>query len=211
MNLVLLGPPGAGKGTQAELLEKKLRVPHISTGNILRDAIKNKTPVGMEAKAFVDAGNLVPDEVIIGVIKERLSGKDCEAGYIFDGIPRTIVQAKTLDDQGVVIDVVLQIDVPDEEIVSRLSGRRACPECSMTYHVKSNPPKKDGICDSCGEKLIVRNDDDEKTVQNRLRAYHEQTAPLTEYYKAQGKLRTVRGREILTETTTAVFKALDLE
>jgi len=208
--LILLGPPGAGKGTQAESLVKKLGVPQISTGDILRSAVKNATPVGLKAKAYMDAGDLVPDDVIIGVVKERLCGKDCEAGYIFDGMPRTIAQAEALDAQGVVIDTVLSVEVPDEEILIRLGGRRTCPDCGMTYHVTTKPPSTPGVCDSCGAKLIIRKDDDSETILNRLRNYHKETAPLKEYYNAQGKLKTVDGVASVADITAAVFRTLGI-
>ena len=211
MKLILLGPPGAGKGTQAEALVKKLGVPQISTGDILRSAVKNATPVGLKAKAFMDAGDLVPDDVIIGVVKERLTAADCEAGYIFDGMPRTIAQAEALDAQGVVIDAVLSIEVPDEEIQARLGGRRSCPDCGMVFHVVSKQPASPGICDACGAKLITRIDDAEETIRNRLANYHRETAPLKEYYDKQGKLKTVGGVAGVAEITAAVFRSLGIQ
>jgi len=210
MRLILLGPPGAGKGTQAEMLVKKLGVPQISTGDILRSAVKNATPVGLEAKAYMDAGDLVPDDVIIGVVKERLSGEDCAAGYIFDGMPRTIAQAEALDAQGVVIDAVLSIEVPDSEIQNRLGGRRTCPNCGMTFHIATKQPVKPGVCDSCGSELVIRKDDDRETIQNRLLNYHKETEPLKAYYSAQGKLKTVDGVAGVAEITAAVFGALGI-
>ena len=208
MKLILLGPPGAGKGTQAEVLVKKLGVPQISTGDILRSAVKQGTPVGLKAKAFMDAGDLVPDDVIIGVIKERLTADDCKAGYIFDGIPRTIVQAEALDAQGIIIDVVLSIEVPDEVIVERLGGRRTCPECGIIYHIVTKKPSKDGVCDSCGADLIVRKDDETETIKNRLQTYHKETEPLIDYYKAQGKLKAASGTYGIAEQTSEVFRIL---
>ena len=210
MKLILLGPPGAGKGTQAEILTKKLDIPQISTGDILRDAVKRGTPVGLKAKAIMDAGELVPDDVIIGIVMDRITREDCKNGYILDGMPRTIAQAEALDEQGVVIDAVLSIEVPDEEILIRLGGRRVCPDCGVSYHIESNPPAKDDICDSCSAALIIRKDDEQETIKNRLRAYHKETEPLKEYYKAQGKLSSVRSAALVADTTAAVQKALGI-
>jgi len=211
MRLILLGPPGAGKGTQAEVLVEKLNVPQISTGDILRAAVKNGTPVGLEAKAYMDAGDLVPDDVIIGVVKERLTADDCKNGYIFDGMPRTIAQAEALDAQGVVIEAVLSIGVPDEVIVKRLSGRRTCPTCGMIFHIETKKPKVEGICDACGATLIIRKDDEPETILNRLQTYHKETEPLVNYYKAQGKLKEAGGEMGIAEQTAEVFKVLGLE
>jgi len=210
MRIILLGPPGAGKGTQAEILAKKLNTPQISTGDILRQAVKEGTPIGLKAKAFMDAGNLVPDEIIIGVIKERLGAPDCEAGYIFDGIPRTIAQAETLDKQGIVIDAVLSIEVSDEVIVKRLSGRRTCPECGVIYHILSKPPSVENVCDACGAGLITRIDDDPETIMNRLRTYHKETEPLKNYYSEKGILKTVYGAQSVADSTREVFAALGI-
>jgi adenylate kinase len=210
MKLILLGPPGAGKGTQADLLIKKLSAPQISTGDILRDAVKRGTPIGLKAKSYIDAGDLVPDEIIIGITTDRLAEDDCKNGFILDGVPRTIVQAETLDKQGVAIDIVLSIEVSDEVIIERLAGRRVCSGCRMTYHMVSNPPKTLDICDACGSALIIRRDDDPATIRNRLVTYHEQTAPLKAYYSAQGKLKTVGGDSSVAETTEEVFKVLGL-
>jgi len=210
MRLILLGPPGAGKGTQAEVLVEKLKVPQISTGDILRAAVKNGTPIGLEAKAYMDAGDLVPDDVIIGVIKERLTADDCKNGYIFDGVPRTIAQAEALDAQGVVIDTVLSIEVPDEVIIKRLSGRRTCPACGMIFHIETKKPKVDGICDACGAALIIRKDDEAETIINRLQTYHKETEPLINYYKAQGKLKAAGGEMGIAEQTAEVFKVLGI-
>ncbi|MDR2570705.1 MAG: adenylate kinase [Oscillospiraceae bacterium] len=210
MKLILLGPPGAGKGTQAEVLVEKLNVPQISTGDILRAAVKNGTPVGLKAKAYMDAGDLVPDDVIIGVVKERLTADDCVNGYIFDGMPRTIAQAEALDEQAVVIDTVLSIEVPDDVIITRLSGRRTCPDCGVIYHIITKKPTKEGICDACGAALIIRKDDEADTIKNRLQTYHKETAPLIDYYKAQGKLKEVGGDFGIAEQTAAVFKVLGL-
>lgn len=211
MRLILLGPPGAGKGTQAEVLTKKLGVPQISTGDILRSAVKNGTPVGLKAKSYMDAGDLVPDDVIIGVVKERLTGEDCKNGYVFDGMPRTIAQAQALDEQGVTIDLVLSIEAPDETIIGRLGGRRACQDCGMTYHVNTKPPLKPDVCDACGSPLIIRKDDDTETIKNRLQTYHKETEPLKEFYSAQGKVKAVKGDCSIAETTVEVLKILGID
>ena len=180
MKLILLGAPGAGKGTQAEILCKELDIPTISTGNILRAAVKNGTPTGLKAKAFMDAGQLVPDEVIIGIITERLAESDCEKGYILDGVPRTIAQAEALEKAGVAFDSVVSIEISDETIMERMSGRRVCPDCGASYHVVAVPPVKEGVCDKCGAALIQRKDDAPETVKSRLQVYHKETEPLKE-------------------------------
>ena len=208
MKFVLLGPPGAGKGTQAEALTKKLGVPHIATGDILRRAIKEGTPVGQKAKVFMDAGNLVPDDLIIGIIKERLSLNDCEAGYILDGMPRTTVQAQALDAQGILTDVVLLIQVSDEEIICRLDGRRICQNCDKTYNLAVKPPENEGVCDSCGTKLTIRKDDNAATIRKRLLTYHKETAPLKKYFKEQGKLKVMNGTGPVLKVTEKVFSIL---
>ena len=210
MKIILLGPPGAGKGTQAEVLVEKLNVPQISTGDILRAAVKKGTPVGLQAKAYMDAGDLVPDDVIIGVVKERLTADDCKNGYIFDGMPRTINQAEALDKQNVAIDVVLSIEVPDEIIIKRLGGRRTCPDCGNIYHIETKKPAVDGICDGCGAALIIRKDDEAETIINRLQTYHKETEPLIGYYRAQGKLKEVGGEYNIASQTAEVFKVLGL-
>ncbi len=207
MKIVLLGAPGAGKGTQAQKLSEKLEIPTISTGNILRQAVKDKTPLGVKAKEFMDAGALVPDEVIIGIMKDRLSQSDCEKGFILDGVPRTINQAKAIDDMGIVIEYALNIEVKDEVIVDRISGRRTC-ECGATYHITHTPPKQEGICDLCGKTLIVRQDDTKEVVKARLKTYHNQTAPLKDYYKNQDKYLEVDGDRDVSEVTQSVLKAL---
>jgi len=189
---------------------KKLGIPAISTGDILRDAVARKTPVGLKAKAFMDAGQLVPDEVIIGIVIDRVSKKDCENGYILDGVPRTLVQAEALDEQGIVLDVALSIEISDDEILERLGGRRACPDCNSIYHIISKPPSADGICDNCGAALIIRKDDKPETIRTRLQAYHSETAPLKEYYKAKGKLKSVDNIQGVAETTAAVLKVLGI-
>jgi len=210
MKLILLGAPGAGKGTQAELICDKLNIPTISTGNIIREAMKNGTEMGVKAKSFVDAGNLVPDEVVIGIIKERLMEKDCENGFILDGFPRTIPQAEALDKMGAEIDTVLSIEVADEKIVKRMSGRRVCEKCGASYHIEYKKSKIEGVCDACDGKLVCRKDDAPETVLDRLNVYHEQTEPLKDYYAKTGKLKTVEGQEELSDTTALVFKALGI-
>lgn len=206
MRLILLGAPGAGKGTQAEILSKLLSIPTISTGNILRAAMKDGTPVGLKAKAYVDAGKLVPDDVIIGIIQERLAQPDCAKGYILDGVPRTIPQAQAMEDMGVEVDYALSIEIADETIIERMSGRRTCKECSQTFHVVSNPPKKEGVCDFCGGELTIRKDDAPETVKARLETYHRDTEPLKEFYAQRGKLRSVENQPSI-EATTAVIKS----
>ena len=210
MKLILIGPPGAGKGTQADILSKKLDVPQISTGDMLREAVKAGTPIGLKAKSFMDAGELVPDDIIIGVIIERLAGPDCKNGYILDGVPRTIAQAAALDEQGILIDVALSIIVKDEEIIQRLGGRRVCPTCGATFHITANPPKKDNVCDACGAALIIRADDEPETIRNRLLTFHKQTAPLEDYYKAQGKLKMAESQQSVADTTAIVYKVLGI-
>ena len=210
MKIIMLGAPGAGKGTQAEIISKKLGIPTISTGNILRAAVKAGTPVGLKAKSFMDAGKLVPDDVIIGILAEALQGPECAKGYILDGVPRTIPQAEAMEAQGVDIDVALDLDVPDEAIVSRMGGRRVCPACGATYHVVNKPPKKEGVCDQCGTELIIRADDAPETVLDRLRTYHEQTEPLLAFYRERGKLKTVENRPSIEENTAEIMKALGI-
>lgn len=210
MRLILLGAPGAGKGTQAEILSRILNVPTISTGNILRAAIKDGTPVGLQAEAYINAGRLVPDEVIIGIIKERLAQPDCAGGYILDGVPRTIPQAEAMEKMGVEIDYALSIEVHDDVIVRRMSGRRTCKDCSATFHVESNPPKTEGVCDFCGGELSVRKDDAEDTVKARLRTYHRDTEPLKDFYAERGKLKTVENQPSIDATTAEIKKELGL-
>ena len=209
MNLILLGAPGAGKGTQAEKICAKLSIPAISTGNILREAMAAKTEMGLKAKSYIDAGKLVPDEVVIGIIEDRLKAEDCKNGFILDGFPRTIPQAEALDKMGVRIDRVLEIYVPDEKITSRLSGRRVCLKCGATYHTEYKKPKTEGVCDVRGEKLVRRKDDMPETVLDRLKTYHEQTEPLKGYYEKKGILRVVEGQEDVADTTALTFKALE--
>ena len=210
MNLILLGAPGAGKGTQAEILTKKLGIPSISTGNILRAAVKNGTPVGLQAKEYMDKGALVPDEVIIGIVKERVAEPDCAGGFILDGVPRTINQAEQLEKAGINIDVALSIEVDDDTIEKRMTGRRTCSVCSATYHVTANPPKKEGICDACGGELTIRKDDQPETVKNRLKVYHAETEPLKDFYAARGKLKAVEGQPTIETTTAVIYEALGI-
>ncbi len=209
MNLILLGAPGAGKGTQAEKICEKFNIPAVSTGNIIREALKNGTDMGLKAKSYIDAGKLVPDDVVIGIIKERLAESDCANGFILDGFPRTIPQAEALDSMGIVIDKVVDIEVPDEKIAARLGGRRVCLKCGATYHLEYKKPAKDGICDACGDELVQRKDDSPETVLDRLNVYHEQTEPLKDYYAKTGKLVIVEGQEEVADTTALVFKALE--
>ena len=210
MKLILLGAPGAGKGTQAELICSRLAIPTISTGNIIREAMKNGTEMGLKAKAAVEAGKLVSDDVVIGIIKDRLKMDDCKNGFILDGFPRTIPQAEALDKLGVDIDCVLDIDVSDEAIAARLGGRRVCPNCGSCYHTDYKKPSKDGICNQCGTELIQRKDDSPETVLERLAVYHEQTEPLKDYYRKAGKLKSVKGQEKVEDTTRLVFEALGI-
>lgn len=209
MNLILLGAPGAGKGTQAEKICEKYNIPAVSTGNIIREALKNGTDMGLKAKSYIDAGALVPDEVVIGIIKERLAEGDCKNGFILDGFPRTIPQAEALDEMGIQIDKVVDIEVPDEKIAARLSGRRVCLKCGATYHLDYKKPQNEGICDVCGDELVQRKDDKPETVIDRLNVYHEQTEPLKGYYEKTGKLVIVEGQEEVADTTALVFKALE--
>lgn len=210
MKLILLGAPGAGKGTQAEIICEKLSIPTISTGNIIREAMKNGTEMGLKAKEAVEAGKLVSDDVVIGIIKERLAKDDCKAGFILDGFPRTIPQAEALDKLGVAIDCVLDIDVKDEAIAARLGGRRVCPQCGSSYHIEYKRPSKEGICNQCGAALIQRKDDAPETVLERLAIYHEQTEPLKDYYRSTGKLKSVEGQDKVEDTTKLVFEALGI-
>ena len=209
MKLILLGAPGAGKGTQAEVICEKFNIPSISTGNILREAIKNGTEMGIKAKSYIDNGNLVPDEVVIGIIKDRLAMDDCKNGFILDGFPRTIPQAEALDKMNIDIDCALSIEVADEKIMQRLSGRRVCLSCGATYHIDYKKPAKEGICNNCGAELVQRDDDKPETIADRLAVYHSQTEPLKEYYKAAGKLITVEGQEEVKDTTALVLSALE--
>ena len=207
MNLILMGAPGAGTGTQSAKISEKYQIPAIATGDILRGAIKEGTELGKAAKSYIDAGQLVPDEVVIGIIKEYLASDACKNGFILDGFPRSIPQAEALDAMGVQIDVVLSIEVEDEKIIERMSGRRVC-SCGASYHVAYNPPKTEGVCDKCGAALYIRADDAAETVKNRLETFHAQTEPLKDYYSKKGTLVTVQGQEEVADTTALVFQAL---
>ena len=208
MNLILLGAPGAGKGTQAELLVHKLSIPAISTGNMLREAIAEGTALGMEAKSYMDKGNLVPDELILGIVADRVAQPDCAGGFILDGVPRTLAQAEALEAKGVKIDYVVSIEVNDSEIESRMTGRRVCSHCGASYHVVANPPKVDGICDECGGELIVRKDDAPETVRNRLKVYHSTTEVLKDFYAKLGKLVKVNGSQPIEKENEEILAAI---
>lgn len=208
MNLILLGAPGAGKGTQAEILCERLNIPTISTGNMIREALKSGTEMGQKAKAYIEAGQLVPDEVVIGIVRDRLHEDDCQNGFILDGFPRTIPQAEALDRMGLTIDRVVDINVPDEVITRRVSGRRVCPGCGNSYHIETKKPQQDGVCDRCGTTLVQRKDDEPKTVEERLRVYHEQTEPLRDYYAAAGKLLVMDGQQGIQEIAEQTLAAL---
>ena len=210
MNLILLGAPGAGKGTQAQIICDKLDIPSISTGNMIREAIKSGSELGERVQSYTQAGELVPDEVVIAIVRERLAKDDCKGGFLLDGFPRTVAQAKALDDMGATIDVALDIEVPDDAIVARMTGRRVCEVCGASYHVDHMPPKTEGICDRCGGRLVTRPDDEPATVQNRLVVYHRETEPLIEYYRAAGKLKVVDGQGSVEDTTALTMKALGL-
>ena len=209
MKIIFLGAPGAGKGTQAEIVSERLSIPTVSTGNIIRAALKDGTPMGLKARAFIEAGELVPDDVVIGIIQERLSEEDCENGFILDGFPRTIPQAEALDAMGIVIDKVIDIEVPDETIARRLSGRRVCKNCGCSYHIDYKKPSVEGVCDACGGELILRSDDAPETVLERLAVYHEKTEPLKAYYEKQGKLFIVEGQELVEDTTALTLRLLE--
>ena len=212
MNIIMLGPPGAGKGTQAKMLVEKLGIPQISTGDMLRAAVKEGTPMGLKAKEYMDGGKLVPDEVVIGIVKDRLAADDCSKGFILDGFPRTIPQAEALDkvlaEMGKKIEYVVNVAVPESELLTRLTGRRTCKKCGAMYHVKFNPPKQDGVCDKCGGELYQRDDDKEETILNRLKVYNDQTAPLIEYYKKQGVLVDIDGSKDIGEIFKDICAAL---
>ena len=209
MKLILLGAPGAGKGTQAEVMMDHLNIPAISTGNIIREALKNGTEVGLKAKSYMDAGKLVPDEVVIEIIKERLAQDDCKNGFILDGFPRTVPQAEALDAMGIAIDKVVDIEVADEKIAQRLGGRRVCANCGASYHTEYKPSKVEGVCDKCGGPTVQRKDDEPATVLDRLKVYHEQTEPLKDYYAKKGILAVVYGAEEVSETSARTLKALE--
>ena len=210
MNLILLGAPGAGKGTQAELLVHKLSIPAISTGNMLREAIAEGTALGMEAKSYMDKGNLVPDELILGIVADRVAQPDCAGGFILDGVPRTLAQAEALEAKGVKIDYVVSIEVNDSEIESRMTGRRVCSHCGASYHIVANPPKVNGICDECGGELVIRKDDAPETVRNRLKVYHQETEPLKGYYEKKGVLVPVDNQPTIEATTKVIMEALGI-
>lgn len=209
MKLMFLGAPGSGKGTQAEKVVEKFGIPSISTGNIIRAALKEGTELGLKAKDYIENGQLVPDEVVIGMVKERLSEDDCKNGFILDGFPRTVPQAEALDAMGIELDKVIDIEVSDERIVARMSGRRVCPDCGASYHLEYKKPDVEGKCNACGADLILRKDDAPETVLERLKVYHEQTEPLVDFYKAKGKLKVVEGQEEVADTTALTFKALE--
>ena len=208
MKLILLGAPGAGKGTQAEILSEKLSIPTISTGNILREAIKNGTETGLKAKSFMDAGKLVPDDVIIGIVRERVAQPDCANGYILDGVPRTIPQAQALEEAGIHFDRVVSIEIDDAVIEARMTGRRVCGSCGASFHIVANPPKKEGVCDLCGGELVTRKDDAPETVKNRLRVFHAETEALKEFYEKLGILRLVEGDQPIEKASQDILKAL---
>lgn len=208
MNLILLGAPGAGKGTQAELLVSKLGIPSISTGNMLREAMANGSPVGKQAKHYMDNGLLVPDEVILGIVAERVAQPDCANGFILDGVPRTLAQAEALEANHIRIDHVVSIEIDDDVIESRMTGRRVCPKCGASYHVVANPPKSEGVCDSCGTGLVIRKDDAPETVRKRLSVYHAETEVLKQFYQKLGKLRIVNGNQSIDDTNRDILEAI---
>ncbi len=208
MNLILLGAPGAGKGTQAELLLEKLGIPSISTGNMLREAIKNGNALGMQAKQYMDVGNLVPDELILGIVAERVARPDCKNGFILDGVPRTLAQAEALDAKGIRIDHVVSIEIDDDVIEGRMTGRRVCAKCGASYHIAANPPKSEGVCDLCAGELVIRKDDAPETVRKRLQVYHASTEVLKNYYAAQNKLRLVEGNQSIEGANAQILRAI---
>lgn len=213
MRVVLLGPPGAGKGTQAKKIAERYNIPHISTGDLFRENLKNNTPLGQKAKAYMDAGELVPDELVIALVEDRITRDDCADGYLLDGFPRTVAQGTaltTLNEKiGKPLDCALNIDVPEELLIDRIVGRRVCPKCGASFHVTFNPPKKEGICDLCGAELVQRADDSEETVKTRLKVYNEETAPLVDFFEKAGCLSTVNGNQKPDEVTSSVFAVLD--
>ena len=209
MRIVLLGAPGAGKGTQAGIVAKRLSVPVISTGNILREAMKNETGLGSKARNFVEAGMLVPDDIIVGILAERLAEDDCADGFILDGVPRTVVQADAIADMGIVVDRAVCIEIADDVIVRRMAGRRVCPGCGMSFHIEFNAPSIEGLCDGCGDRLVIRDDDREQTVVDRLKVYHQLTEPLKGYYKKSKKLRMVDGDAPINDITREILLALE--
>ena len=211
MNLILLGAPGAGKGTQAELLVEKLGIPTISTGNMLREAMANGTELGKQVKQYMDGGLLVPDELVLNMLAERVTAPDCANGYILDGVPRTLIQAQTLDAKGVKIDHVVSLEIDDNVIAGRMTGRRACTDCGATYHISANPPKQEGICDLCGAALTIRKDDAPETVLKRLEVYHASTEVLKDYYAKQNKLRLINGNQSIEGANREILLAIGAE
>ena len=211
MNLILLGAPGAGKGTQAEMLAEKLQIPTISTGNMLREAIANGTELGKQAKQTMDEGRLVSDELVLSIVKERTAKPDCKNGFILDGVPRTLAQAKALDAMGIQLDHVVSLEIDDAVIEGRMTGRRVCPKCGASYHITANPPKKDNTCDLCGAELVIRKDDAPETVKSRLAVYHQSTEVLKDYYAAQNKLRSVEGNQSIEGAFQDILKALGVQ
>ena len=208
MNLILLGAPGAGKGTQAEMLVKALSIPAISTGNMLRDAMKHHTPLGEQVRQIMDSGMLVPDDVVMDLVSSRIARDDCKNGFILDGVPRTLSQAKAIDEVGIAVDYVISIEIDDSVIEGRMTGRRVCPNCGSSYHVANNPPKTEGICDNCGTELVIRKDDAPETVRERLDVYHSRTEVLKDYYNQQGKLRLVNGDQSMQDTHRDILRAI---
>ena len=208
MNLILLGAPGAGKGTQAEMLVEQLSIPAISTGKMLREAMRDGSELGEQVREIMDSGKLVPDETVLSLVAERISREDCKNGFILDGVPRTLSQAQALDAAGIVIDYVISIEVADEVIEKRMTGRRVCPGCGASYHIENNPPKTEGICDACANQLVIREDDAPHTVRNRLALYHEKTELLKNYYAQQGKLRLVEGNQSIKDANQEILAAI---
>lgn len=208
MNLILLGAPGAGKGTQAELLVKQLSIPAISTGNMLREAMANGTELGKKAKQYMDEGSLVPDELILGIVADRVAQPDCRNGFILDGVPRTLAQAEALEAKGIQIDHVVSIEVDDKDIEARMTGRRVCAKCGASYHVIANPPRVEGVCDQCGGELIIRKDDKPETVRHRLEVYHASTEVLKDFYSKLGRLRTINGSQSIQGANADILKAI---
>ena len=208
MKLIVLGAPGAGKGTQAKLISEKYNIPAISTGAIIREAIEEGTDFGKKAKVFIDRGDLLPDDMVIGLVTDRVKNDDCKNGFILDGFPRTLNQAKAMKENGIEIDIALSLEVSDEVIVNRLSGRRECSHCRAPYHINAHPPKKEGICDECGSPLIMRDDDNPETILSRLNVYHEKTAPLKEYFEGEGILKKIETADTIEDTSEKVFAAL---
>ena len=210
MKLILLGAPGAGKGTQAEIISKKLNIPTISTGNMLREAMRNGTELGLKVKNFMDNGQLVPDDVVIGIVEERVAREDCRNGYILDGMPRTIPQAAALQERGICFDAVVSIEICDDVIEARMTGRRVCGSCGASYHIAANPPKAEGVCDACGKELVIRKDDAPETVRNRLKVFHAETEPLKDFYEKLGVLKLVEGNQPIEDATRDILAALGM-